>query len=56
MTGLQCRGDLLDRLTKLDGLIAGQKATLALLELERLRLRSELAAAGHRLPVPETRK
>ena len=47
---------LLDRLVKLDELVRQHRATLGLLELERLRVRSELAAAGHRPPAPEARK
>ena len=56
MSGSRPQGDLLDRLAKLNELIEGRRATLALLELERLRVRSELAAAGHRLPAPERQK
>lgn len=56
MTDHTPRNSLLDRLAKLNELIAGQKATLGLLELERLRVRSELVAAGHRPTVPEAPK
>ena len=50
MTGLQCRGDLRDRLAKLDELIEGQKATLGLLERERLLLQTKLRTNGWRPP------
>lgn len=43
------RGDLLDRLMKLGKLIDGQRATLALLERERLVLQSRLGAEKRKL-------
>lgn len=54
MTGLQCRSDLLDRLAKLDELIAGQKATLGLLERERLQLQTQLRLSGYRAPATQS--
>jgi hypothetical protein len=43
------RGVLLDRLAKLDALIEGHKATLSLLELERLVLQSRLGEEKRKL-------
>ena len=45
---------LVNNLAKLDELIEQHRATLSLLELERLRVRSKLAAAGE--PIEATAK
>ena len=50
MTGLQRRGDLLDRLTKVCELIEQHRATLSLLERERLLLQTKLRTNGWRMP------
>jgi len=46
MTGLQRRGDLLDRLAKVCELIEQYQATLGLLERERLALQIKLRTVG----------
>lgn len=51
--GSASQSALLAELEKLDKLIAGHRATLAMLERERLALQHRLRLAGYRAPIPQ---
>jgi hypothetical protein len=48
--------ELLDKLAELSRQIEGYRATIAMLEYERLRLQTALRATGYRPPAPEVRE